>query len=76
MSELCQIEKDTNKEIVVAKGIDKSENFKRALSNLLNIHGIDNNMNIPDYILADYIVDILANYCKLQNRLNKHNNGC
>lgn len=28
-------------------------NFKKELEELLNMYGIDNKLNVPDYILAD-----------------------
>lgn len=40
----------------------RHKEFKKKLTNLINIHSIDNDMNIPDFILATYICDCLTVY--------------
>lgn len=39
--------------------------FKSDLEDLLNTHNIDSECNMPDYQLADYIIDVL-NTLKVQ----------
>jgi len=36
------------------------ESFNKELADLLNSNSIDNELNIPDHILADYLVNCLA----------------
>jgi DNA polymerase I-like protein with 3'-5' exonuclease and polymerase domains len=43
------------------------ENLKRDLSKIMNIHGIDTECSTPDYILAEYLIDCLKSYKKLDN---------
>lgn len=43
------------------------ETLKRDLSKLMNIHGIDTECSTPDYILAEYLIDCLKSYKKLDN---------
>ncbi len=32
------------------------DKFRKELTDLLNIHGIDNLSNTPDFVLADYLI--------------------
>jgi hypothetical protein len=34
--------------------------LRRDLINLLNAHGYDNRLNVPDYVLADYLLACLS----------------
>jgi len=45
--------------------------FKIEIENLINIHSIDNELNTPDYILADYLVNCLENYRKINEQREK-----
>jgi hypothetical protein len=36
--------------------------FRQELEKLINKHGIDNLLNTPDYILANYVIDSLMVY--------------
>ena len=45
--------------------------FEYDLSNLINHHNIDNDLNTPDFILANYIIDCLVAY-NTTNKANKH----
>jgi hypothetical protein len=38
---------------------NKEEYFRRELASLLNRYNIDNNMNTPDYILAEFVIRCL-----------------
>ena len=33
--------------------------FKKELEKLINIHGIDNDLNTPDFILSQVLIDFL-----------------
>ena len=47
--------------------------FEIDLEKLINEHSIDNDLNTPDYILADYLVNCLENYRKItEERENWH----
>ena len=41
--------------IILDKKNDKKEKFLRELSDLLNKYNIDSKMDMPDYVLAEYI---------------------
>lgn len=43
------------------------ETLKRDLSKIMNIYGIDTECSTPDYILAEYLIDCLKSYKKLDN---------
>lgn len=43
------------------------EDLKRQLSKIMNIHGIDTECSTPDYILAEYLIDCLKSYKKLDD---------
>ena len=49
--------------------------FHESLSDLINIHGKDNEANTPDYILAEYLGLCLANYISTVNKVDNHKNG-
>lgn len=36
--------------------------FKKEVSSILNIHGIDNDCNTPDWILSEYLCMCLRNF--------------
>ena len=43
------------------------ESLKRELSKIMNTHGIDTECSTPDYILADYLIDCLKSYNKIND---------
>lgn len=43
------------------------ENLKRDLSKIMNAHGIDTECSTPDYILAEYLIDCLKSYKKMDD---------
>lgn len=43
------------------------ENLKQQFRTIMNIYGIDNECNTPDYILAEYLIDCLKSYKKIHN---------
>ena len=43
------------------------ESLKRELSKIMNIHGIDTACSTPDYILAEYLIDCLKSYKKMDD---------
>lgn len=49
--------------------------FTDELRDLINRHSIDNELEIPDYILAEYIEDFLAAYKRLQKSNKTHQHG-
>jgi hypothetical protein len=50
--------------------------FKVEIENLINIHSIDSELNTPDYILADYLVNCLETYRKINEQREKwHGRG-
>lgn len=50
--------------------------FKVEIENLINIHSIDSELNTPDYILADYLVNCLEIYRKTNEQREKwHGRG-
>lgn len=46
----------------------KTEDFKKELKKLINQYSIDNDINIPDFVLTEYIINSLNN---LKNTNNK-----
>jgi hypothetical protein len=49
--------------------------FKIELSKLLNRFSIDNDLNIPDFILAESLVETLINMKKVQHSLDNYFNS-
>lgn len=43
------------------------ESLRRELSKIMNTHGIDTEYSTPDYILAEYLIDCLKSYKKLDD---------
>lgn len=43
------------------------ENLKRELSKIIKIHGIDTMCSTPDYLLAEYLIDCLKSFKKLDD---------
>ena len=39
--------------------MNSEEEFRKELQSLLNRYSIDNSMNTPDYVLAEYIIRCL-----------------
>lgn len=46
---------------------DNEGTFRKELEVLLNRYSIDNDLNTPDFILADYIMMCLHNYKQINN---------
>lgn len=44
----------------------ENESFKRALTDLLNVHSLENGSDTPDMILAEFLADVLGSYDKAQ----------
>lgn len=49
--------------------------FQRELTDLLNIHGIDNLANVPDFILADHLVNCLLAFETAHRQVLRHANS-
>lgn len=49
------------------------EELKRDLASVLNRHNIDNQLNTPDFILADYIVRCLESFEEANKERNRWN---
>lgn len=49
--------------------------FRKALRDLVNVHGRDNDLGVPDYILADYMADSLVVLRLALNDLDAHRAG-
>lgn len=43
------------------------ESLRRELTKIMNTHGIDTEYRTPDYILAEYLIDCLKSYKKLDD---------
>lgn len=43
------------------------ENFKRELGKIMNCYGIDAECSTPDYLLAEYLIDCLKSFKKLND---------
>ena len=52
--------------------LTEEESFKKYLAEVLNEHALDNYMNIPDYILADYLNGCLHELGKFKAMLKHH----
>lgn len=48
--------------------------FRLELEHILNKNGIDNELNTPDFILAEYLIQALDSYRDIQNRVSLHHN--
>lgn len=59
----------------IRKTFEPTNDFKQALEFLINAHGIDSTLNIPDYILVDYILDSLKMLNRLQEKDYSHYNN-
>lgn len=51
-----------------------NKKFKLELASVLNNNGIDNKLNIPDYILAKHLFNHLKNLEDMNNLNNLHQN--
>lgn len=45
---------------------------RRELAAVLNRNGVDNQLNIPDYILADIAADSVEQFANNRTKLNQH----
>jgi hypothetical protein len=48
--------------------VKKSEQVKKDLALAMNVNGIDSVFNLPDYVLADYLFNCLANLHTIHSR--------
>ncbi len=48
------------------------DSLQRELKDLINTHSIDNRLETPDYVLAEYIVGCLFAYETVVGRMKKH----
>ena len=46
--------------------------FENDLKDLLNNYGIDDYLNIPDFILAEHITDVILSIGRLHNKTVEH----
>ena len=46
--------------------------LKGELEHLLNKYGVDNELNTPDFILVEYLIQTLDTYRDIQNRVEMH----
>ena len=53
--------------------MDSIEIVKKEMSNVINRMSIDSCLNIPDYILAEYLLSCLRSLDNMLKMLNKHN---
>lgn len=51
------------------------ENLVRSFSQVVNASGMDNALNTPDYILAEYLVSCLDAYTKVLVSNARHRRG-
>jgi hypothetical protein len=49
--------------------------FQRALQNLINEHGLDVKLSVPDYLLTNYIWDSINTFTNLKVGLLNHGLG-
>ena len=54
------------------KPLSEEEDFKKELAAVINVHGIDNYMNIPDYILSEYLDNCLQGLGIFRGMLKHH----
>lgn len=59
-NEMCDVQKKNESNM-------DDENLKQELSKIMNMHGIDTECSTPDYILAEYLIDCLKSYKKIDN---------
>jgi hypothetical protein len=48
------------------------EQFQRELADAINRNGIDNELDVPDYILAQLLVDVLDAFDRADRHLREH----
>lgn len=46
--------------------------FRTKLAGLINSLGIDNNTDIPDYVLADHMIKSMESLCAASREIKKH----
>lgn len=46
------------------------EYFKKELTKLINKHSIDNKVNIPDYLISDYLVKSIEQLTSMQRLID------
>lgn len=51
---------------------DKNMRFYKKLEKIINEENIDNDLEIPDFILAELICDYIHSIKKMQNRIKFH----
>ncbi len=65
---------DASKEALKHESLkrDKEVAFIRAIATAINEHGIDNYLNVPDYILADWLNNQLQELGNLRGKIRYH----
>lgn len=48
------------------------DDFKSDLRNLINSHSVDNDLQIPDYILTEYVLNMICSLKKLHLDVECH----
>ena len=48
--------------------------FHQELKELINRHGVDSDLDTPEYVLAFYVIDCLCNYNRLKRLIKQHEN--
>jgi len=57
------------------KHIERVNAVERGIAEVLNKHGVDNELCIPDYILSRYLMRQLNALSKVGNEIAKHTGG-
>jgi len=55
--------------------MDRKTEFERELRSLLNRFSIDNDCNMPDYILSTYIINSIESLKECNKRTLRHKEG-
>lgn len=55
--------------------LDKRGEVLKGLSDLFNVTGFDNDLNIPDYVLAVVAYNAVLSFGEVMEELNKHFTG-
>ena len=50
---------------------DQIKKFRKELTELINKHSIENWANIPDFILAEYLTECLADFCYYTDKIKR-----
>ena len=58
-----------------SKTLSRFQQIERDLARVLNRHSVDNDFNVPDYILARYLMRHLKSLMDLNHELYRHRFG-